>query len=224
MRRKPSHSDSDNIASRYSRLVDFTQSPRKLSIMARIIIAGSCLLAVVLLFARYSSSQQTTKLRTVAVLKDQGGGSGVWGTIHLEQDISQPNGQPSSPVHIYGDINGLKSTGVHAFHIHKFGDITNGCQSAGDHWNPRAHEHGAPEDVVRHDGDLGNINADRSGKAQIDLRDNILTLVGPQSIIGRSVVVHEKADDLGRGGTADSKKTGSAGGRLACGVIGWLKE
>lgn len=47
-----------------------------------------------------------------------------------------------------------------------------------------------------------------------------MTLYGDHSIIGRSVVIHEKTDDLGKGGDEESKKTGNAGPRIACSVIG----
>jgi len=40
------------------------------------------------------------------------------------------------------------------------------------------------------------------------------------SILGRAIVVHELEDDLGKGNQTDSKTTGHAGGRLACGVVG----
>lgn len=36
--------------------------------------------------------------------------------------------------------------------------------------------------------------------------------------------VHADEDDLGKGGFEDSKTTGHAGGRLACGVIGVGKK
>ena len=49
--------------------------------------------------------------------------------------------------------------------------------------------------------------------------DPVLRLVGPTSVVGRAVVVHETVDDLGLGGYADSLTTGHAGGRLACGEI-----
>ena len=72
----------------------------------------------------------------------------------------------------------------------------------------------------RHVGDLGNIVADESGKASFSFSDSHLSLFGVHSIVGRSVVVHAEEDDLGRGGHDDSKTTGHAGARVACGVIG----
>jgi len=77
---------------------------------------------------------------------------------------------------------------------------------------------------VRHAGDLGNIAAGDNGVAHVDLLDTHIPLHGPGSILGRAVVVHEKVDDLGKGGNEDSLKTGNAGGRLACGIIAIAAE
>lgn len=105
-------------------------------------------------------------------------------------------------------------------HIHQFGDNTNGCTSAGPHFNPAGKQHGAPDDSERHHGDLGNIKTDGSGAAKGSMTDKFLKLIGPESIIGRTIVVHAGTDDLGKGGNSESKVTGNAGGRAACGVIG----
>lgn len=123
------------------------------------------------------------------------------------------------PVTVTGEITGL-AEGKHGFHVHEFGDNTNGCISAGPHFNPNKKEHGAPDAEIRHVGDLGNIVADGSGSAKINITDSLISLNGPNSIIGRTVVVHADVDDLGLGGHELSKTTGNAGGRIGCGVIG----
>jgi len=81
-------------------------------------------------------------------------------------------------------------------------------------------QHGGPSDTERHVGDLGNIAADPTGVATINVTDRLISLHGKHSIIGRALVVHSGPDDYGKGGTGDSLKTGNAGHRIACGVIG----
>lgn len=80
--------------------------------------------------------------------------------------------------------------------------------------------HGAPEDSIRHIGDLGNIITDENNVTKISIKDSVITLIGEYSIIGRGVVVHGREDDLGKTDHVDSKTTGNAGPRVSCGVIG----
>lgn len=79
--------------------------------------------------------------------------------------------------------------------------------------------HGGPEDSVRHVGDLGNIES-KAGVGHFHMVDKLVRLTGEYSVIGRSMVVHENEDDLGRTNHPESLTTGNAGKRLACGVIG----
>ncbi|CAD7080938.1 unnamed protein product [Hermetia illucens] len=139
------------------------------------------------------------------------------GTIFFEQEAD------GAPVKVTGEITGLKA-GKHGFHVHEFGDNTNGCTSAGAHFNPLGKEHGAPDAAVRHVGDLGNVEAGSDGKAKVSITDKIISLQGANNIIGRTLVVHEDVDDLGLGGHELSKTTGNAGARLGCGVIGICKS
>lgn len=98
--------------------------------------------------------------------------------------------------------------------------MSNGCLSTGGHYNPEKLDHGAPNDQIRHIGDLGNIRANEEGIAETKFSDQVINLSGPRSIIGRAVVVHSGSDDFGRSSHPDSKKTGNAGGRAGCGVVG----
>ncbi|XP_011696375.1 PREDICTED: superoxide dismutase [Cu-Zn], chloroplastic-like [Wasmannia auropunctata] len=127
--------------------------------------------------------------------------------------------KPNGPVCITGIIRGL-TEGLHGFHVHERGDLSNGCTSTGAHFNPKNVHHGAPTDNVRHVGDLGNIRADSNGRARINITDRIISLRGLYNIIGRSFVVHSGKDDLGKGNNSFSLTTGNAGERWACGVIG----
>jgi len=100
------------------------------------------------------------------------------------------------------------------------GNLSNACVTAGAHYNPFGKEHGGPNDENRHVGDLGNVEVGDDGTYKHEFTDNLIKLTGPYSVIGRSIVVHQDEDDLGRGGFSDSKTTGHAGARLACGIIG----
>lgn len=107
--------------------------------------------------------------------------------------------------------------------MHEFGDNTNGCTSAGPHFNPHGKDHGGPDAAVRHVGDLGNVTAGADGIAKVNIKDKQISLCGEHNIVGRTLVVHADPDDLGLGGHELSKTTGNAGARLGCGVIGISK-
>ncbi|KAG8758188.1 Superoxide dismutase [Cu-Zn] [Ceratobasidium sp. 423] len=155
-----------------------------------------------------------------AVAYMKGPKSNVTGVVHFSQS------SPTGPVYITGELRNLDLNAERGFHIHEFGDETDGCMSYGNTWtkDPFGATHGGPKDLKRHIGDLGNIYSDAHGIAKLDFSDNVISLVGPWSIIGRTVLVHMGTDDLGRGDNEESKKTGNAGGRAACGIIGYVKK
>jgi len=122
-----------------------------------------------------------------------------------------------SGIKVIGNIQGL-TKGKHGIHIHECGDcIAADGSSAGGHFNPMGENHGGPMDMNRHEGDMGNIMANDSGKAHIEYFDKMLSLEGDNSIIGRSVIIHKSEDDF------KTQPTGNSGARVACGVIGISK-
>ncbi|KAI9804409.1 MAG: hypothetical protein M1825_001308 [Sarcosagium campestre] len=147
-------------------------------------------------------------VKAVAVLR---GDSKVSGTVVFEQTSED------SPTTIEYNISGNDPNAKRGIHVHQFGDNTNGCTSAGPHFNPFSKTHGAPDDQERHVGDLGNFETDAQGVGSGKISDRLVKLIGPHSILGRTVVVHSGTDDLGKGGNEESKKTGNAGTRPACG-------
>jgi len=85
-------------------------------------------------------------------------------------------------VQVVADIQNLKP-GKHGFHIHEKGDCSApDAASAGAHFNPTMKHHGGPANLDHHTGDLGNIEADASGKAHLDWKGK-LSLTGKDSII-----------------------------------------
>ncbi|XP_053417658.1 copper chaperone for superoxide dismutase isoform X3 [Nycticebus coucang] len=111
---------------------------------------------------------------------------------------------------IEGTIDGLEP-GLHGLHVHQYGDLTQNCNSCGDHFNPDGASHGGPQDSDRHRGDLGNVHADADGRAIFRIEDEQLKV---WDVIGRSLVIDEGEDDLGQSDHPLSKITGNSGERI----------
>jgi superoxide dismutase, Cu-Zn family len=161
------------------------------------------ILCITTLSVLVSLAQAQEATKATAQLEPKSG-SQVTGTVTFTS--------VGNEVQVVADIQNLKP-GKHGFHIHDKGDCSApDAASAGAHFNPTRQHHGGPNTAERHAGDLGNIDADASGKAHLDWKGT-LSLSGKNSIIGKSVVVHEKEDDL------KTDPAGNSGARIACGVI-----
>ncbi len=109
---------------------------------------------------------------------------------------------------VTANVTGLPP-GKHPYHVHENGDCSApDASSAGGHFKPSQPPPGAtgskPVDVA----DLGKLTADSQGKAHRTFKDKLLQLSGPDSIIGKAVVIH----------ASDSPA------RIACGVIQLLQD
>ena len=152
-----------------------------------------------------SGAQAVQVTKAICVIQALGG-SNVAGKVIFTQN--------SGGVEVNAELTGL-APGEHGFHVHEFGDCSMADGTcAGAHFNPTGAPHGGPDDARRHVGDLGNVKADESGKVTYKRVDKMLALNGPNSIIGRSIIVHAAPDDL------KTQPSGNAGARVGCGVIG----
>lgn len=132
-------------------------------------------------------------------------GHAVTGTVRF---LQQEGG-----VQVSAAVTGL-TPGKHGFHVHEKGDCSDPeGKSAGGHFNPGGHSHGAPGSATHHVGDLGNLEADENGNATLEQHLHGLQLTGEHGLIGRGLIVHADADDM------STQPTGNAGARVACGVI-----
>jgi Cu-Zn family superoxide dismutase len=132
----------------------------------------------------------------------------------------------SNKVKVIFRLEKFEKFSTHAIHIHEYGDLSNGCISLGFHYNPFHTTHGSRLFInkERHAGDLiNNLYSDSNGNFVYEYIDDLITLYGEESILGRSVVIHEGIDDLGCGQNELKKESlisGNAGKRISCGIIG----
>ncbi|HEY8608518.1 MAG TPA: superoxide dismutase family protein [Noviherbaspirillum sp.] len=125
--------------------------------------------------------------------------------------------QKGNQILVDARVDGL-TPGPHGFHVHEKGDCSApDATSAGGHFNPGNRPHGGPSHAEHHAGDFGNLVADASGKASLQLSvpasEISLAQGAPNSIIGKGLIVHADPDDY------KTQPTGNAGKRLACAVI-----
>nr|QBK86334.1 MAG: copper/zinc superoxide dismutase [Marseillevirus LCMAC102] len=111
------------------------------------------------------------------------------------------------------------TSGKHGFHIHRKGNELDGSISLCDHFNPQNQLHGNINTKNSHAGDLGNLIA-VDKMIDTEFVATRVRLSGINSVFGRSLIVHENEDDLGKGPYEDSLTTGHSGKRILWGIIG----
>jgi Cu-Zn family superoxide dismutase len=155
-----------------------------------------------------------TPIRAIAVFDTKK----IKGIVYFTENLE------NNTVKIDIHIEGLRKNGLHGFHVHECGDLSEQCESMCAHFNPYNKDHGCPGSKERHVGDLGNLVANHNGIAHYQRIDNMIKLRGSKAnILGRGLIIHENEDDCGLGNSVTSKTTGNSGKRLACAIIGYAK-
>ncbi len=167
--------------------------------------------AVALPAAAFSEPQGAQPVNEAIAVIHPASGSACKGVVHFTQS--------GGKLSISADVEGLPPNSRHGFHIHEYGDCSApDATSAGGHYDAAGtRHHGMPSEAMKHSGDMGNIEADSSGKAHYELVLDSVSVGGPDApVLGRAVIVHANPDDF-------SQPVGNAGGRIGCGVIGIMK-
>ena len=126
--------------------------------------------------------------------------------------------QAGDSVKVVVDLTGVPA-GKHAFHVHMKPDLSGAdLKTAGPHFDPgETKHHGGPgASEAHHAGDLGNIEADKDGKAHMEFTVTGVSVGGKNDVVGRSVIIHANEDDMK---TQDPTNPGGSGKRIAGGVI-----
>lgn len=97
-----------------------------------------------------SADTQDTLRKAICILDPQPNESAK-GVVLFEQESAHVN------TRITGEFKNLAPNKKHGFHIHQWGNLLQGCTTAGGHFNPHNKVHGGPESKERHVGDLGNV-------------------------------------------------------------------
>src|SRR5436189_2440311 len=140
--------------------------------------------------------KSSAPLRAIALLHPTAGNK-LSGTVTFTE--------VADGVQVRAEITGL-APGNHGFHVHEFGDCSAAdASSAGAHFNPTNKPQAGPDAAERHVVEMGTVEAAPSRRATVEYVDHQISLTNDQrSVIGRSVVVHSKADDLKSQPSGDS--------------------
>lgn len=138
--------------------------------------------------------------------------SDIQGVVHFEAIDENP--LADGGLRMRARFSGLPGP-AHGFHVHLLGDCRGEAgERAGTHFNFSGASRNPPQDIDRITGNLGVLEPDDAGEAQLEAEIEGARLHGRFSILGRSIIVHARAND------PTKPPIGAAGSRIACGVIG----